>query len=182
MAFVNLTSMFGLRWQGHQTDSFPKCGWQSSPPGFCRLLTLWICQSTQWPEEAFALCGAAFGRCQASCTGEGFKKEHNELEKTWLPVKQNQEQAGKYPPEREGAREKEGQKNECHHLTLSMFLPQPTLRVLWVNDSLRERVCVCVCERVRERERKGRGEDWVSLESLSSAPLVWIGLMNAAKW
>lgn len=74
------------------------------------------------------MCGAAFGRCQASCTGEGFKKEHNELEKTWLPVKQNQEQAGKYPPERESERKK-GQKKK-------RVSPSDALRVFATANSL----------------------------------------------
>lgn len=75
------------------------------------------------------MCGMAFGRCQASCTGEGFKKEHNELEKTWLPVKQNQEQAGKIST-REREREKGGEKRVSPSDALHVFATANSLSTM----------------------------------------------------
>lgn len=77
---LKLTSMLRLCSQGHVTDSFPKHAWRHSPPAFCRLLTPWVCQSTQWPEEASILWGAGFsGAAKWTARVKKERKEKNTI-------------------------------------------------------------------------------------------------------
>lgn len=67
--------------------------------GFCGfLLTLWNCQSSQWPGQALSLWRRGFKMVPTKQHGRRIWKRHNELEKkkkSQLPGKQNQGKARK---------------------------------------------------------------------------------------
>lgn len=161
--------------------------------GFCGfLLTLWNCQSSQWPGQALSLWRRGFKMVPTKQHGRRIWKRHNELEKkkkipaTWETKPGEGEKMSKKEKRAGGG-------------TLVILLYSPansessewTVGISSLERSDREKgrdkkkkVRARPKEGGRTREeRVARGEGWrgEQLESLSSAPSRWIGLMNASE-
>lgn len=168
----------------------PPLHFNTPSSGFCGfLLTLWNCQSSQWPGQALSLWRRGFKMVPTKQHGRRIWKRHNELEKkkilaTWETK----------PGEGEKMLKKE--KRAGGTLVILLYSPANSESSEWaagissLERSDREKGRDKK-KKVRARPKEGgenkggesgkggwRGEQ---LESLSSAPSRWIGLMNASE-
>lgn len=176
----------------------------SSTPssGFCGFFflfwALWNCQSSQWPGQALSLWRWALKWCQPSSMDEVFEKGTM----NWKKKGKNPSYLGnKTKGRRENVeeREKGGGMGGVTGWPSLLSIPQPILsprterqaflvlrsdREKGRDEKKREKESESLPKRGREQERRewqGGGMEGEQLESLSSAPSRWIGLMNASE-
>lgn len=176
----------------------------SSTPssGFCGFFflfwALWNCQSSQWPGQALSLWRWGFKMVPTKQHGRRIWKRHNELErkgKKILATWETKPRAG----EKMSKKEKKTGGGGVTGWPSLLSIPQPILsprterqaflvlrsdREKGRDEKKREKESESLPKRGREQERRewqGGGMEGEQLESLSSAPSRWIGLMNASE-
>lgn len=171
---------YRLRQRICHSDGSPSLPPHSSSFSFCVLfsLTLWNCQSSQWPGQALSFLNSrALKRCQPSSMDERF-------EKGTMNWRGNPSYLGKKTRGRWENVEESMEKRD------RMTPPSFIFAVLWVCGTFFwswekwQKETEKKGEPIESWEKSGKkegGMEGEQLESLSSAPSRWIGLMNASE-
>lgn len=150
--------------------------------------TLWNCQSSQWPGQALSLWRRGFKMVPTKQHGRRIWKRHNELEEKKNPSYLGNKTRGRRENVEE--REKGGRSplfpSQFWVLGVSgrHFYPwEEWQRERQGHKKNRKKVRARPKEEGEQerREWQGGGMEGRQLESLSSAPSRWIGLMNASE-
>lgn len=190
---------YGFGQQTCHIDGFPPLQQHPKLRLLWIFLTLWNCQSSQWPGQALSLWHWGFKMVPTKQHGRRIWKRHNELEKKNPSYLGNKTRGRRENVEE---REKGGEKKKSVTDWPSLpSIPQPILsprserQAFLVLRGVTERKAGTKKEKERKkvrahpkrggeqerREWQGGGIEGEQLESLSSAPSRWIGLMNASE-
>lgn len=187
---------YGFGQQTCHIDGFPALQQHPKLRLLWIFLTLWNCQSSQWPGQALSLWRCGFKMVPTKQHGRRIWKRHNELEKKKLSYLGNKTRGRRENVEE---REKGGNKKKSATDWPSLSsIPQPILSPRSERQAFlvlrevterkagtkkkRERKWEPIRKRGRTREKSGKGEGWRETTWIVVISSVTLNRPNECKW